>query len=142
MSDPRRSGEGIRARILALMDELGVDQPLLSVADLSARLGVVQGVLADRVIDLAVTESGRLRLRAELRGRRWAEERQVGVPETMGAHEDGRWLVSGRVHGVPSGGPRWAEAAIEAAVRIAPLPAPPGHPWQPPRAPALGRARA
>jgi aminoglycoside phosphotransferase len=142
MSEARRSGNGSRARLAALLAELGMEQQLLSVTDLSARLGVVQGVLADRVVDLAVTESGRQRLRAELRGRRWAEDRQVGVPEVLGAHEDGRWLVSGRVHGAPSGGPRWTEAAIEAAVRIAPLPAPPGEPWQPPRAPAIGRARA
>src|SRR5690242_8697691 len=142
MSDTGRSEDGVRARIAALLDELGEQQPLLSVVDLSARLGVVQGVLADRVVDLAVTESGRLRLRAELRGRRWAEERLVGVPEVLAAQEDGRWLVSGRVHGAPSGGPAWTEAAIEAAVRIAPLPAPPGEPWEPPRAPALGRARA
>jgi hypothetical protein len=142
MSEGGRSGDGARARVVALLDELGESQPLLSVTDLTARLGVVQGVLADQVVDLAVTESGRLRLRAELRGRRWAEERQVGVPEVLAAHEDGRWLVSGRVHGTPSGGPLWAEAAIEAAVRIAPLPAPPGEPWEPPRGPAFGRARA
>jgi aminoglycoside phosphotransferase len=142
MSDTRRSEEGVRARIVALLDELGEQQPLVSVTDLSARLGVVQGVLADRVVDLAVTESGRLRLRAELRGRQWAVDRQVGVPEVLGAHEDGRWLVSGRVHGTPSGGAQWAEAAIEAALRIAPLPAPPGEPWEPPRGPAFGRARA
>jgi hypothetical protein len=86
MSDTRRSEEGVRARIVALLDELGEKQPLVSVTDLSARLGVVQGVLADRVVDLAVTESGRLRLRAELRGRQWAVDRQVGVPEVLGAH--------------------------------------------------------
>jgi aminoglycoside phosphotransferase len=142
MSDTRRSEDGVRARVVALLDELGEQQPLLSVTDLSARLGVVQGVLADRVVDLAVTESGRLRLRAELRGRLWAEDRQVGVPEVLGAHEDGLWLVSGRVHGTPSGGARWTDAAIETALRIAPLPAPPGEPWEPPRGPALGRARA
>jgi aminoglycoside phosphotransferase len=124
------------------MAELGEDQPLLSVADLSARLGVIQGVLADRVVDLAVTENGRLRLLAELRGRRWAEERQVGVPEVLGAQEEGRWLVSGRVHGTTPGGPRWTEAVIDAAVRVAPLPAPPGEPWAPPRGAAVGRARA
>src|SRR5207253_1186038 len=73
--------DGARARITALLAELGVAEPLLSVADLTARRGVVQGVLADRVVDLAVTESGRLRLKAELRGRRWAAEREVGVPE-------------------------------------------------------------
>ncbi|MGY1807325.1 phosphotransferase [Blastococcus sp. SYSU D00669] len=143
MSDARRpADEGARARIAALLSELGVDQPLLSATDLAARLGVVQGVLADRVVDLAVTESGRLRLRAELRGRRWAEERDVGVPATLAANDDGRWLVSARVHGAPVGGPRWTAAAIEAAVRIAPLPAPPGEPWSPPRGPAIGRARA
>jgi hypothetical protein len=142
MSETRRSDDGVRARVLALLDELGEQQPLLSVTDLSARLGVVQGVLADRVVDLAVTETGRQRLRAELRGRRWAGQRQVGVPEVLAAHDDGLWLVSGRVHGVPSGGPQWAEAAIEAALRIAPLPAPSGEPWEPPTGPAWGRARA
>ncbi|MGY1604136.1 phosphotransferase [Geodermatophilus sp. SYSU D00815] len=143
MSEARRpADETARARIAALLAELGVEQPLLSTTDLSARLGVVQGVLADRVVDLAVTESGRLRLRAELRGRRWAEERDVGVPETLAANDDGRWLVSGRVHGATAGGRGWTGAAVEAAVRIAPLPAPPGDPWLPPRAPAIGRARA
>ncbi|WP_448627025.1 phosphotransferase [Geodermatophilus sp. URMC 64] len=143
MSDARRpADEGARARVEALLAELGIDQQLLSVVDLSPALGVVQGVLADRVVDLAVTENGRLRLRAELRGRRWAEEREVAVPEVLAANDDGRWLVSGRVHGVPAGGPRWTQAAVESAVRIAPLPAPPGEPWQPPRGPALGRARA
>src|SRR4051794_4603993 len=144
MSDARRPAgdDGARARITALLAELGVEQPLLSASDLGARVGVVQGVLADRVVDLAVTETGRLRLRAELRGRRWAEERQIGVPEILAANEEGRWLLSGRVHSTPPGGPRWTEAAVEAAVRIAPLPAPPGDPWQPPPPPALGRARA
>src|SRR4051794_41536772 len=104
MSETRRSDDGVRARVVALLDELGERQPLLSVTDLSARLGVVQGVLADRVVDLAVTESGRQRLRAELRGRRWAEERRVGAPAVLGAHEDGRWLGSGRGDGAPAGG--------------------------------------
>ncbi|RBY77818.1 hypothetical protein DQ238_14250 [Geodermatophilus sp. TF02-6] len=132
----------VRERVTALLTELGVDQPLTGVTDLSAPLGLVQGVLADRVVDLAVTESGRRRLRAELRGRRWAEERQIGVPAVLAAAEDGRWLLSRRVHPVPTGGPRWTEAAVDAAVRIAPLPAPPGSPWQPPARPALRRARA
>jgi aminoglycoside phosphotransferase len=129
-------------RVGALLAELGVEQPLTGVTDLSASLGVVQGVLADRVVDLAVTESGRRRLRAELRGRRWAEERQIGVPEVLAAADDGRWLLSRRVHPVPAGGPRWTEAAVDAAMRIAPLPAPPCSLWQPPARPALRRARA
>jgi aminoglycoside phosphotransferase len=127
-----------RERVGALLAELGVEQSLTGVTDLSATLGVVQGVLADRVVDLAVTESGRRRLRAELRGRRWAEERQIGVPEVLAAADDGRWLLSRRVHPVPRG----AEAAVDAAMRVAPLPAPPGSPWQPPAPPALRRARA
>ncbi|MGY1623485.1 phosphotransferase [Geodermatophilus sp. SYSU D00965] len=132
----------VRERVGALLTELGVDQPLTAATDLSASLGVVQGVLADRVVDLAVTESGRRRLRAELRGRRWAEERQIGVPEVLAAADDGRWLLSRRVHPGPTGGPRWTEAAVDAAVRIAPLPGPSGSPWQPPARPALRRARA
>ena len=120
-----------RSRVSALLAELGVTQPLLAVTDHGARLGVVQGVLADRILDLAVTESGRLRLRAELRGRRWAEERGIGVPDVLGAADDGRWLLSRRVHPGPVGGARWTEGAIEAAVRIAPLPPPPGSPWRP-----------
>jgi aminoglycoside phosphotransferase len=131
-----------RTRVLALLDELGVEQPLVSVADHTARLGIVEGVLADRVVSLAVTEAGRLRLRAELRGRHWAEERQIGVPEVLAAAEDGRWLLSGRVHAAPSGGRRWATAAVEAAVRIAPLPAPPGEHWTPAPAGAVARVRA
>jgi aminoglycoside phosphotransferase len=119
-----------RSRVSALLAELGVTQPLLAVTDHGARLGVVQGVLADRILDLAVTESGRLRLRAELRGRRWAEERGIGVPDVLGAADDGRWLLSRRVHPGPVGGARWTEEAIEAAVRIAPLPPPPGSPWR------------
>ncbi|MGK5113065.1 MULTISPECIES: phosphotransferase [unclassified Geodermatophilus] len=132
----------VRERVSALLTELGVEQPLTGVTDLSATLGVVEGVLADRVVDLAVTESGRRRLRAELRGRRWAEERQIGVPDVLAAADDGRWLLSRRIHPLPPGGPRWTEAAVDAAVRIAPLPAPPGSPWQPPVRPALRRARA
>jgi aminoglycoside phosphotransferase len=127
---------------MALLAELGLDQPLLSVTDLSTRLGVVEGVLADRVLALAVTESGRLRLRAELRGRRWAEEREVGAPEVLAAAEDGRWLLSRRVHSGPSGGERWTTAALDAAVRIAPPPAPPGTHWEPPSPRTVGRARA
>ena len=144
MTDPSSAvaDGGAGARVAALLAELAVDQPLVAVSDQSARLGVVQGVLADRVVDLAVTEIGRLRLRAELRGRRWAEERQVGVPEILGAADDGRWLLSRRVHPAPSGGTRWTGAAVEAAVRIAPLPAPTGQPWEPPAGRALGRVRA
>jgi aminoglycoside phosphotransferase len=126
--------------VVALLAELGVLQPLVGVADHAARLGVLQGVLADRVVDLAVTESGRLRILAELRGRRWAEERGIGVPEVMGAADDGRWLLSHRVHPAAAGGPRWIEAAVDAAVRIAPLPAPPGEPWAPPVVRRGGRA--
>jgi hypothetical protein len=129
-------------RVAALLAELGERQPLLAVSDLGARLGVVQGVLADRILDLAVTESGRLRLQAELRGRRWAEDRGVGVPEELAAADDGRWLLSYRVHPGPSGGARWTEEAIEAAVRIAPLPVPAGEPWEPPEAPVMRRARS
>jgi hypothetical protein len=128
--------------VTALLAELGVDEPLVGVADHAARLGVVQGVLADRVVDLAVTESGRLRLQAELRGRRWAEERAVGVPEVVGAADDGRWLLSRRVHQGGVRGGQWAEAAVDAALRIAPLPPPPGDPWVPPSGGVLGRARA
>ena len=148
MSSSSGSATGdARGRVGALLDELGVAQPLLAVTDLGARLGVVQGVLADRILDLAVTESGRLRLRAELRGRRWADERGIGVPEVLAAADDGRWLLSRRVRPAPAGGPRWTEEAIEAAVRIAPPPAPPGESWQAPdgsttRTAALRRARA
>ena len=120
-----------RSRISALLAELGAPQPLLAVTDLTARLGVVQGVLADRILDLAVTENGRLRLGAEVRGRRWAGERGIGVPDVLAAADDGRWLLSRRVHPAPSGGPRWTEEAIGAAVRIAPLPPPDGAPWHP-----------
>jgi len=144
MSNPGTPGtaDGGRARVVALLAELGVEQPLLGVSDLGTRLGIVQGVLADRVVDVAVTESGRLRIRAELRGRQWADEREIGVPEVLAAADDGRWLLSRRVHPAPAGGPRWTEAAIEAAVRVAPLPAPPGEPWHPPSGPTLRRARA
>jgi hypothetical protein len=137
----RPAGAGARTRLAALLDELGVDEPLSAVTDLP-RLGVVQGVLADRVVDLAVTETGRLRLRAELRGRRWAEERAIGVPTVLAAADDGRWLLSGRVHPAPTGGARWTGEAVAAAVRIAPLPGPPGDAWEPPPGPALSRARA
>jgi hypothetical protein len=140
----RATGAGdaaFRERLAALLAELGVDQALTAVADQSARLGTVTGVLPERVLDLAVTEVGRRRLRAELRGRRWAQERGMGVPEVLAAAEDGRWLLSRRVHPAPSGGARWTAAAVDAAVRIAPLPAPPGPPWQPAAGPALRRAR-
>ncbi len=142
MADSEPTSSGIRDRVTSLLAELGVAQPVLAVSDLSVALGAVRGVLADRVLDLAVTESGRRRLRAELRGRRWAEERQVGVPEVLAAADDGRWLLSRRVHPRPSGGARWTSAAVETAVRIAPLPVPPGQPWSPPAGPALRRARA
>jgi hypothetical protein len=135
-------GDPLRLRVSALLAELDVDQPLLSVADHSGRLGIVEGVLADRVVALAVTESGRQRLRAELRGRRWAEERDVGVPEVLAAAEDGRWLLSRRVRAGETGGERWTTAAIEAAIRIAPLPPPPGEHWRAPQPRTLGRARA
>jgi hypothetical protein len=128
--------------VSALLVELGVAQPLLGVTDLGARLGVVQGVLADRILDLAVTENGRLRLQAELRGRRWAGERGIGVPDVLAAADDGRWLLSRRVHPGPAGGARWTEEAIEAAVRIAPLPLPTGERWQVPEGSSLRRARA
>lgn len=121
----------LRERLGALLAELGVPSEPLTVADHAARLGTVTGVLPDRVLDLAVTETGRRRLRAELRGRRWAEERGIGVPEVLAAADDGRWLLSRRLHPAPSGGPRWTAAAVDAAVRIAPLPVPPGAPWQP-----------
>jgi aminoglycoside phosphotransferase len=136
------AGAGARARVIALLDELGVDEPLTTVTDLSARLGVLQGVFADRVVELAVTENGRLRILAELRGRRWAEERGIGVPAVLAAGDDGRWLLSGRVHPAPAGGERWTTEAVEAAVRIAPMPGPGGDPWEPPPGPALARARA
>jgi hypothetical protein len=56
MSSSSGSATGdARGRVGALLDELGVAQPLLAVTDLGARLGVVQGVLADRILDLAVT---------------------------------------------------------------------------------------
>jgi len=146
MSTPDGSVSGPRNRVGALLAELGVTQPLLAVTDHGTRLGVVQGVLSDRILDLAVTERGRLRLGAELRGRRWAEERGIGVPDVLAAADDGRWLLSRRVHLGPVGGARWTEEAIEAAVRIAPLPPPPGDAWRPDeggtaRTTALRRAR-
>ena len=108
---------GARARVAALLEELAIDEPLVTVTDLSARLGVVQGVLAERVVDLAVTEVGRLRIEAELRGRRWADERGIGAPAVLAAADDGRWLLSGRVHPAPPGGARWVGEAIAAAVQ-------------------------
>ncbi len=131
-----------RARVTALLAELEVDQQLTAVTDLAAAFGIVQGVLPDRVLDLAVTESGRLRIRAELRGRRWAEDRGIGVPEALAAADDGRWLMSRRVRPAGPGNARWVEEAVDAAVRIAPLPAPPGEPWEPPSGRGLGRVRA
>jgi aminoglycoside phosphotransferase len=143
MNDPGSAvGGGVRDRVAALLVQLGVEPALVAVTDFGGSLGIVQGVLADRVVDLAVTESGRLRIRAELRGRRWAEERGIGVPEVLGSAEDGRWLLSRRVRPAPAGGPRWTEEAVAMAVRIAPLPAPAGEPWQPPSERALIRARA
>ena len=126
----RAADAGRRDRVAALLAELGVGQPLLAVTDHIARLGVVQGVLADRVVDLAVTETGRRRIRAELRGRRWAEERDIGVPEVLAAADDGRWLFSRRVHSTAAGGRQWVGEAVAVALRIAPLPGPPGEPWQ------------
>jgi hypothetical protein len=130
-----------RDRVAALLAELGVTAPLAWVGDHAVHLGVVQGVLADRVLDLAVTESGRQRIRAELRGRRWAEDRGIGVPEVLAAADDRRWLLSGRVHPGRTRGEGWTGEAIEAAVRIAPLPVPPGDPWHPPAPGRAGRAR-
>ncbi|SEO71069.1 hypothetical protein [Trujillonella endophytica] len=134
-------GSALEQRLGALLAELGVAAEPMTVADHSAVLGTVTGVLPDRVLDLAVTESGRRRLRAELRGRRWAEERGIGVPEVLAAADDGRWLLSRRLHPAPSGGPRWTEAAVDAAVRIAPLPAPSGAPWRPASGGGLSRLR-
>jgi aminoglycoside phosphotransferase len=128
--------------VAALLADLGMAAPLVGVGNHAARLGLVQGVLADRVIDLAVTENGRLRIAAELRGRRWAEERGIGVPEVLAAADDGRWLLSRRVHSAAAGGREWTDEAIEAAVRIAPPPAPPGQAWEPPTPGRRGRARA
>jgi hypothetical protein len=136
----RAADAGQRDRVAALLDELGVGQPLLAVSDHVARLGVVQGVLADRVVDRAVTETGRRRIRAELRGRLWAEERDIGVPEVLAAADDGRWLLSRRVHPAAAGGRQWVGEAVAVAIRIAPLPAPPGEPWQPPARGAAARA--
>jgi hypothetical protein len=133
--------DGAQARVAALLDELGVEQPVGAVTDLAARFGIVQGVLADRVVDLAVTESGRLRIHAELRGRRWGEERGIGVPEVLAAADDGRWLMSRRVRPGGAGGSRWVEEAVDAAVRIAPLPAPPGEAWEPLSGRGLGQLR-
>jgi len=140
MSHPAADAQA-RRRVTALMTELGLDQPLLSVSDLSTRLGVVEGVLPDLVLALAVTESGRLRLGAELRGRRWAAERGVAVPEAAAAADDGRWLLSRRVQSGGPDGEAWVAAAIDAALRIAPLPPPPGEPWVPPAPGPLGRLR-
>jgi hypothetical protein len=140
MSQPSADAT-VRGRVTALLAELGLDQPLLSVIDLSARLGVVEGVLADRVLGLAVTERGRLRLRAELRGRDWAAAREVGVPDVLAAADDGRWLLSRRVQPGGASGERWVAAAVDAALRMAPLPAPPGEPWTPPPPRAFGRVR-
>ncbi|MGZ4656198.1 MAG: phosphotransferase [Blastococcus sp.] len=141
MTAPGDPVAAARDRVVALLAELGVTQPLVAVGDHTARLGVVQGVLADRVLDVAVTESGRLRIHAELRGRRWAAERGVGAPAALAAADDGRWLLSRRVHLGGTRGERWSDEAIEAAVRIAPLPAPPGEPWDPPPPGRAGRAR-
>jgi hypothetical protein len=132
---------GLRRRVGALLDQLGVEQPLTAVTDHSVGRGVAQAVLADRLLDLAVTESGRLWIRAELRGRRWAEERGIGVPAVLAAADDGRWLLSRRVHAGPSGGSRWVAEAIAAAIRIAPLPAPQGEPWRQSVAEPLARVR-
>jgi aminoglycoside phosphotransferase len=143
MTGPRNAADlAARTRMLALLEELEVDQPVVSVTDLSARLGVLRGVLADRVVDLAVTEYGRLRLRAERRGRAWAEQRGIGVPAVVAAADDDRWLLSARVHPGPGGGQSWTADAIAAAVRIAPLPPPRGEAWRPAPSSLLGRARA
>jgi hypothetical protein len=59
----------------------------------------------------------------------------------IAAADDGRWLLSRRVHPAASGGRRWVDEAVAAAIRIAPLPPPPGEPWHPAAGGATARAR-
>jgi len=89
------------------------------------------------VVEIADTDTGRLRLRRELWGREWA--RQVGIPTVpvLAADPDGGWLVAEWWRPARPAGAGFLDDAVATALRIAGSPPPPPGPppavWTSPR---------
>lgn len=124
--------------VRAALADLGVPLPALEAPPfVGPRRPVRRLVGGGVVVEVAESETGRLRLRRELWGRRWA--RQVGIPTIPVLHEDpdGAWVVAEWWHPAAPTGPAFLDDAVTTALRIAgspePQPGPPPARWTSPR---------
>ena len=122
----------------AVLADLGVPLPALTAPPFTGpRRPVRRLVGGGVVVEVAETETGRLRLRRELWGRRWA--RQVGIPTVpvLSADPDGAWAVAEWWRPAAPAGPAFLDDAVAIALRIAgsppPQPGPPPARWTSPR---------
>ncbi|SHN46363.1 phosphotransferase [Cryptosporangium aurantiacum] len=124
--------------VRTLLTDAGIPPETLRTAAFAGPRRPVQRLLGDGVVvEVASTETGRLRLRRELWGREWA--RQVGVPTVpvLDADPGGGWMVAEWWRPHPPTGTEFLDAAVTTALRIAgsppPQPGPPPARWTSPR---------
>jgi hypothetical protein len=99
------------------------------------------------VAEIAQSDEGRARIRREAWGRAWATRAGLPTAAIHSSDPDGGWLVGEWVAAAPSGGERYLDRAVQAAVQISVAEPPPPGPgaavWRSPRRAALARtARA
>jgi hypothetical protein len=99
------------------------------------------------VVEIAEDDEGRARIRRELWGRSWAASAGVPTAVIHGSDPDGGWLVGEWVPAAPTGGQRYLDRAVQAALAVGsavpPLPGPGAAVWRSPRRAAVLRtARA
>jgi hypothetical protein len=97
------------------------------------------------VVEVAVGEAGRRRLRVEASGRAWADKHGIPTVPVLDTEPDGAWLLSAWVDPCAAEGPDYVRGAIEVADRIAATPEPPdveldASSWRAPRRTVVTRA--
>jgi aminoglycoside phosphotransferase (APT) family kinase protein len=140
----------VPAAARALLAEHGVDgDELRPYGKLGLRRPVARLGAGRVVLEMALNDDGRARIRRELWGRAWAARAGLPTAAVHGADGDGSWLLAEWVEPAPAAGARYLERALAMASALALAEPPPSAPgasvWRSPRRAALvrtGRALA
>jgi aminoglycoside phosphotransferase (APT) family kinase protein len=138
----------VPAAALGLLAEHGVTgDDLRPYGKLGLRRPVARLGAGNVVLELALDDDGRARIRRELWGRAWAARAGLPTAAVHGADGEGSWLLAEWVPAAPAAGPRYLDRALATASALADAEPPPASPgasvWRSPRRAALARtARA